>query len=267
MTTPVSLEGKKIGCIGCGNMGSAILNGLSQLSEIHLFGYNRTRSRLAPLEEKGVTAVDSIPAIAELSDLLIIGVKPYLVKQVLTEALPALRPQTVILSIAAGISLADLKNDIQNHCAVVRVMPNTPALVNAGSFALALDDPALCSADRQACIDLFSSLGQVLVLPEEKFSAFTALIGCGPAYVFHFMDALAEAGVTLGFTRQEALELVTQLTLGSAKLAALPGSHPALLREQVCSPAGVTIEAMNHLDRTAVRGHLIDAVLAAYKKS
>ena len=94
-----------------------------------------------------------------------------------------------------------------------------------------------------------------------------ALVGCGPAYVFHFMDALAEAGVTMGFTRQEALELVTQLVLGSAKLAALPGSHPAILREQVCSPAGVTIAAVNHLDRTAVRGHLIDAVLAAYAKS
>jgi len=92
-------------------------------------------------------------------------------------------------------------------------------------------------------------------------------VGCGPAYVFHFMDALAEAGVTMGFTRQEALELVTQLVLGSAKLAALPGSHPAILREQVCSPAGVTIAAVNHLDRTAVRGHLIDAVLAAYAKS
>ena len=267
MITPVSLQGKNIGCIGCGNMGGAILGGLSQLSGIHLFGYNRTRARLAPLEKQGVAIVDTIPELAACSDLLLVGVKPYLVKQVLGEALPSLRPETVVLSIAAGVTLSELKEAIQNRCAVVRVMPNTPALVNAGIFALALDDPNLCPSDRQAITDMFSSLGQVLTLPEEKFPAFTALVGCGPAYVFHFMDALAEAGVTLGFTRQEALSLVTQLTLGSAKLAALPGSQPALLREQVCSPAGVTIAAINHLDRTAVRGHLIDAVLTAYRKS
>ncbi len=267
MHTPNSLQGKNIGCIGCGNMGGAILGGLSRLSGVHLFGYNRTPSRLDALKDKGVIAVDTIPALAAQSDLLLIGVKPYLVEQALAEALPALRPETVILSIAAGVSLSDLKKAVQGRCPVVRVMPNTPALVNAGIFALALDDPALGQDGRQATVDLFSALGRVLVLPEGKFPAFTALIGCGPAYVFHFMDALAEAGVTLGFTRQEALELVAQLVLGSAKLAAQPGSHPAILREQVCSPAGVTIAAINHLDRTAVRGHLIDAVLAAHAKS
>ena len=129
------------------------------------------------------------------------------------------------------------------------------------------EDPALPKDVFAMILDLFGLLGSTIVLPEKKFNAFMALVGCGPAYVFHFMDALAEAGVTMGFTRQEALELVTQLVLGSAKLAALPGSHPAILREQVCSPAGVTIAAVNHLDRTAVRGHLIDAVLAAYAKS
>ena len=144
-------------------------------------------------------------------------------------------------------------------------MPNTPALVGAGVFGIQ-EDPALPKDVFAMILDLFGLLGSTIVLPEKKFNAFMALVGCGPAYVFHFMDALAEAGVTMGFTRQEALELVTQLVLGSAKLAVLPGSHPAILREQVCSPAGVTIAAVNHLDRTAVRGHLIDAVLAAYEK-
>ncbi len=267
MDTPRSLQGKNIGCIGCGNMGGALLGGLSQLPGIRLFGYNRTPSRLTPLTAKGIVAVDTIPDVAAQADMLIIGVKPYLVEQTLAAALPSLRPETVVLSIAAGVSLADLQKSVQGKCPVVRVMPNTPALVNAGIFALVLDDPALSQADNQAVIDLFSVLGQVMVLPESKFPAFTALIGCGPAYVFHFMDALTEAGVTLGFTRQEALQLVAQLVLGSAMLAAQPGNHPAILREQVCSPAGVTIAAMNHLDRTAVRGHLIDAILAAYAKA
>ena len=185
---------------------------------------------------------------------------------VLAEALPSLKPETVIISIAAGVTLHDLRDAVQGRCHVVRVMPNTPALVGAGVFGIQ-EEPALPKDVFAMILDLFGLLGSTIVLPEKKFNAFMALVGCGPAYVFHFMDALAEAGVTMGFTRQEALELVTQLVLGSAKLAALPGSHPAILREQVCSPAGVTIAAVNHLDRTAVRGHLIDAVLAAYAKS
>ena len=225
-----------------------------------------TPQRLEPLCAKGVTAVPDIPGIAARCDILVIGVKPYLVGGVLAEALPSLKPETVVISIAAGVTLHDLRDAVQGRCHVVRVMPNTPALVGAGVFGIQ-EDPALPKDVFAMILDLFGLLGSTIVLPEKKFNAFMALVGCGPAYVFHFMDALAEAGVTMGFTRQEALELVTQLVLGSAKLAALPGSHPAILREQVCSPAGVTIAAVNHLDRTAVRGHLIDAVLAAYAKS
>ena len=233
---------------------------------LELYGYNRTPQRLEPLCAKGVTAVPDIPGIAARCDILVIGVKPYLVGGVLAEALPSLKPETVVISIAAGVTLHDLRDAVQGRCHVVRVMPNTPALVGAGVFGIQ-EDPALPKDVFAMILDLFGLLGSTIVLPEKKFNAFMALVGCGPAYVFHFMDALAEAGVTMGFTRQEALELVTQLVLGSAKLAALPGSHPAILREQVCSPAGVTIAAVNHLDRTAVRGHLIDAVLAAYAKS
>ena len=254
MDTPASLTSKRIGCIGCGNMGGAILGGLAEVPGLELYGYNRTPQRLEPLCAKGVTAVPDIPGIAARCDILVIGVKPYLVGGVLAEALPSLKPETVIISIAAGVTLHDLRDAVQGHCHVVRVMPNTPALVGAGVFGIQ-EDPALPKDVFAMILDLFGLLGSTIVLPEKKFNAFMALVGCGPAYVFHFMDALAEAGVTMGFTRQEALELVTQLVLGSAKLAALPGSHPAILREQVCSPAGVTIAAVNHLDRTAVRGH------------
>ena len=247
MNTPASLSSKRIGCIGCGNMGGAILGGLTEVPGLELYGYNRTPQRLEPLCAKGVTAVPDIPGIAARCDILIIGVKPYLVGGVLAEALPSLKPETVVISIAAGVTLYELRDAVQGRCHVARVMPNTPALVGAGVFGIQ-EDPALPKDVFCMILDLFGLLGSTI------------------AYVFHFMDALAEAGVTMGFTRQEALDLVTQLVLGSAKLAALPGSHPAILREQVCSPAGVTIAAVNHLDRTAVRGHLIDAVLAAYAK-
>ena len=229
MDTPASLTSKRIGCIGCGNMGGAILGGLAEVPGLELYGYNRTPQRLEPLCAKGVTAVPDIPGIAARCDVLVIGVKPYLVGGVLAEALPSLKPETVVISIAAGVTLHDLRDAVQGHCHVVRVMPNTPALVGAGVFGIQ-EDPALPKDVFAMILDLFGLLGSTIVLPEKKFNAFMALVGCGPAYVFHFMDALAEAGVTMGFTRQEALELVTQLVLGSAKLAALPGSHPAILR-------------------------------------
>ncbi|MEG2139773.1 MAG: pyrroline-5-carboxylate reductase dimerization domain-containing protein, partial [Bilophila sp.] len=180
---------------------------------------------------------------------------------------PHLNAKKTVLSLASGVSIQTLQEAVDGRCPVVRVMPNTPALVGAGVFALCLEDPTLCEETRTAVLDLFTILGSTVVLPEKRFKAFTALVGCGPAYVFHFMDALAEAGVTLGFSRKESLELVTQLVLGSAKLAAVSGKHPALLREDVCSPAGVTIAAINHMDRTALRGHLIDAILTAHERS
>ena len=269
MTTrafPQELQGKTIGCIGCGNMGGAILGGLALHHELTLLGYNRTPSKLDHLALKGITPVADIASLAAKSDILILGVKPYMVTEALTKALPSLRPGTLVVSIAAGVSMAELQEACEYRFPVVRVMPNTPALVGSGIFALCLEDASLSEAEAKKITQLFDLLGKTLVLPEHRFGAFSALIGCGPAYVFYFIDALAEAGVTLGFTRQESIDLVNRLFLGSAKLGSLPGAHPAILREQVCSPAGLTINAINQMDRQAVRGHIIDAVLAAQPK-
>lgn len=258
---------QSIGCIGCGNMGGAILGGLAGTPGLELSGYNRSPERLIPLIEKGIREAATIPLLVQNADMILIGVKPGGVRDVLLEARPHLTPGKTVISLASGVTVEALREAVDGRCPVVRVMPNTPALVGAGVFALCLEDPALREETRISVLDLFAVLGSTVVLPEHRFKAFTALVGCGPAYVFHFMDALAEAGVTLGFSRKESLELVTQLVLGSAKLAAVPGSHPALLREDVCSPAGVTIAAINHMDRTALRGHLIDAVLIAHERS
>ena len=216
---------KRIGCIGCGNMGGAILGGLAEVPGLELYGYNRTPQRLEPLCAKGITAVPDIPGIAARCDILVIGVKPYLVGGVLAEALPSLKPETVVISIAAGVTLHDLRDAVQGRCHVVRVMPNTPALVGAGVFGIQ-EDPALPKDVFAMILDLFGLLGSTIVLPEKKFNAFMALVGCGPAYVFHFMDALAEAGVTMGFTRQEALELVTQLVLAPPSWRHCRGAIP-----------------------------------------
>ncbi|AGC50557.1 pyrroline-5-carboxylate reductase [Lawsonia intracellularis] len=265
-----SLVGVRVGCIGCGTMGSAILSSLVPMAHpdngLILSGYNRTPEKLAPLEEKGVQSIDTIPNLIQQNDIIILGTKPSAVVPILKECLPFLRPGHIIISLAAGITQIMLTEAVESFCPVIRVMPNTPALVGSGIFALCLEDPKLSNEQSQSVIDLFSLIGLPIILPEKQFSAFTALIGCGPAYVFHFMDALVEAAVTLGFPRQQSIYMVSELLNGSAKLATQPGNHPALLREQVCSPGGITIAAINHMDRTAIRGNIIDAILTAYKK-
>lgn len=257
------------GCIGCGNMGAAILKGLAEQDwpeELALVGYHPRRERVEALSRTmPVTFVDSALEVASKADMLLIAVKPHQTVALLEELRPALNAEKLVLSVAAGISVETLKQACANSCPVVRIMPNTPAMVGEGIFALCFD-PVL-EERRQALVsEIFSAIGQVLVIPEEKFAAFTAVAGCGPAYVFHVMEAVVEAGVTLGFTRQEATDMVIALFKGSVTLADESETHLSLLREMVCSPAGVTIEAVNHLDRMAIRGSIIDAILKARDK-
>jgi pyrroline-5-carboxylate reductase len=146
-------------------------------------------------------------------------------------------------------------------------MPNTPAMVGQGVFAVCFDDPALTPAAKDFLQGLFRSLGQVHVLGEDRFDAFTAVAGSGPAYVFYFMEAIVEAGVTLGLTRAQSTEMVKKLFSGSAALAEETSMHLSELREMVTSPAGTTIAATNVLDLGAVRGKIVEAVKAASDRS
>ncbi len=256
-----------LGCIGCGNMGSAILKGLHGKDGLSLAGYNRSAAKLEQLQrDVPLHVAVSASELARVADYIVLAVKPAQVAQVLQEIAPELTPDKVIISVAAGVTQAALREDSGGICPVVRCMPNTPAMVGEGIFAMCFDDPALLPACREEIEALFSGIGTVLALEESKFGAFTAVAGCGPAYVFHFMEAVIEAAVTTGFTRKDATDMVVQLFKGSVALAEQSGQHISVLREQVCSPAGVTITAVNHLDRTAVRGHIIDAVLLARQR-
>lgn len=251
-----------LGCIGCGNMGGAILRGLSGREDLALVGLDHNPARV---EACGAQPAASLTALAAEADVVLVAVKPDKVGEVLQAIAPVLTPDKVVVSIASGVSQEALRTASGGKCPVVRVMPNTPAMVGAGVFALCFEDPALDDARKGLVSDIFNTLGRTLVLPEAKFMAFTAVVGCGPAYVFHFMEAVIEAAVTLGFTRKDSTDMVTDLFAGSVKLAQQSDTHLSVLREQVCSPGGNTIAAMNQLDRTATRGHIIDAILAAYR--
>ncbi|MBG0775478.1 MAG: pyrroline-5-carboxylate reductase [Desulfovibrionaceae bacterium] len=257
-----------LGVIGCGNMGGAILRGLAGRPDLALHGFDLNAGRVQALAgESGVVAAESPRAVADACDYVLVAVKPHHVAPLLAELAPFLRPDQIIVSIAAGMSVAALKEASSGVCPVVRVMPNTPAMVGQGVFAVCFDDPALTPAAKDFLQGLFRSLGQVHVLGEDRFDAFTAVAGSGPAYVFYFMEAIVEAGVTLGLTRAQSTEMVKKLFSGSAALAEETSMHLSELREMVTSPAGTTIAATNVLDLGAVRGKIVEAVKAASDRS
>ncbi|WP_320169914.1 pyrroline-5-carboxylate reductase [Maridesulfovibrio sp.] len=259
---------KKVGFIGTGNMGSAIIRGLSKDENIKLLGTDLNRTALQSLaEETGLTICENARDLARESDYIVLAVKPQPAPAVLEAIAIELSESKCIISIAAGLTVAKLKEFCENRCPIVRVMPNTPAMVNAGVFAVCQDDSHLSEEQRSFTSELFTPLGDVYVLAENLFDSFTAVIGSGPAYVFYFIDAMIESAVELGLPRPMARSMVEKLFEGSTAMAQKTGQHIAHLREVVTSPAGTTVKALVHLDRTATRGNIIDAIRKSYERS
>ena len=258
----------KIGCIGCGNMGGGVLKGLVPHGEYELFGHDHSRSKVEALDAEGhrVAWAESPRALAEAADVIILAVKPYQMEAMLEEIRSALDGSKVVLSLAAAVSQEKLMQGAGGLCPVVRTMPNLPVIVGKGVFALCFDDPSLPEARKAELLTLFQKLGMAVVLPERLFPAFTSLVGCGPAFVFLFMEGLLNAGITMGLKASESRELIAAMVEGTARLALESGESFADLRVKVCSPAGTTIRGVNHLERNAVPGHVADAVLEALKR-
>lgn len=271
-----------IGCIGCGNMGAAILQGFAR-SSYRLLGHDRTRAKVEAISVSGplpldqladslpsgsscVTWCESPAALAAEADIILLAVKPYQISEMLTQIQPVLTPHKIVVSVAAAIPLETLRCGIQNICPVARVMPNLPVVVGKGVFALCLDDPSLSDVHKATLSEAFALLGLTVVLPEAKFSAFSSVVGCGPAFVCLFMEGLQNAAVTLGFKAEQAHELVAAMVEGTAALALQDSSNFAAIRSRVCSPGGTTIQGVNHLERHAVRAHVTDAVLEAMRR-
>ncbi len=262
----MNIDDLTIGCIGCGNIGSAILSGLNKNGFRSLMGYDPKVQNLTPLEAIGIKAAKNLEHLSQESDIIIVAVKPLNMDEVLQQIAPLLTEDKILISVAAGISLNTLKKGIQNKCTVVRCMPNTPALVGAGIFAFCCEDPSLDERKKSMIFSLFESIGMCIELPEEKFTAYTAYMGAGPAYVFHLMNSLVQAGVTLGFSRKDSRHMVEKLVESSVLMSKTSEQNLTELRDNVCSPAGLTLAGINHMERTGVGGHIIDAVLAAHAR-
>jgi pyrroline-5-carboxylate reductase len=203
---------------------------------------------------------------AREADTLALVVKPQDMGGLLDEIAPELRPGQLVVSLAAGITTGFIESRVPEGVAVVRVMPNTPALVDEGMAAISpgshCDDQHLAEAEQ-----LMASVGKVLCIPERQQDAVTAISGSGPAYIYFVVESMIEAGVHLGLPRTTATELVVQTLVGSAKMLSETGTHPAVLREQVTSPAGTTAAALRELEIHKVRAAFLAAMEAARDRS
>ncbi len=223
-------------------------------------------ARLAFQAEAGIRTTASNQKVLRSSEVIILAVKPDQVSGVLKEIAPAFTAEHVLVSIAAGVPLARLEATLPAGARVVRVMPNTPALVGASASGFAMGAAArpddACLVER-----LFSSVGVALGVKESLLDAVTGLSGSGPAYAFLMMEALSDGGVAAGLPRDVATRLAAQTLLGSARLLLETGLHPGALKDMVTSPGGTTIEGLHELEKGGVRAALINAVRAAADKS
>ncbi len=260
-----------IGMIGTGNMGSAILRGIVEAEYIRasrITAFDVSPKRMRELDEDlpGIRLAQDCREVAENSDLIIIAVKPIYVKEVLDEIRGAIGGKAV-LSIAAGWTVGMLADALQGTGATyMRVMPNTPALVGEGMTALC-DESTFSKEDFDFVKGIFDSIGKTKILPERLFDGVVAISGSSPAYVYMMIEAMADAGVKEGLPRVYAYEMAAQSVLGSALMVLSSGTHPAALKDAVCSPGGTTIEAVEELERKGFRAAIMDAMEACARKS
>jgi pyrroline-5-carboxylate reductase len=254
--------------IGAGVMGEALLSGLVRAGRRvdNLLVGEKRPERARELEERyGVAVVSNVEA-ARKGDTVALVVKPQDMEEVLAEIAPELRAGQLLVSLAAGITTAFIESRVPTGVAVVRVMPNTPALVDEGMAAIS--PGSNCDEEHLAEVEsLMASIGQVIRIPERQQDAVTAISGSGPAYIFFVVESMIEAGVHLGLPRSTSTELVVQTLVGSAKMLRETGTHPAVLREQVTSPGGTTASALRELEIHKVRAAFLAAMEAARNRS
>lgn len=259
----------RLGVIGAGNMGEAILRGYlnsGYAADAMTAVYDPDMSKCLALEKDlGVTVVDSLASLIETSDMLLIAVKPNVCTNLFSEQFNRFSDKAVI-SIAAGWGGERLKNALPASARVLRVMPNTPAMIGEGMIVFESGDSL--TADEHAFAEtLFGSVGDVISVEPKLMDAVTAVSGSGPAYVYLFIEAMADGGVKAGLPRNVALKLATQTVKGAAMMVSETGVHPGELKDRVCSPGGTTIEAVAVLEQKGLRSAVISAVDASREKS
>lgn len=259
-----------LGFLGTGNMAEALLKGILRAGVFRaesIWGSDPRRSRCDVMKERyGIGVTTHNLDVVRKANLVMLSVKPQVLVQVCVEIAPHLKPRALVISVAAGVPLAVLQAHLPKGTRIVRVMPNTPALVGAGATAIAAGENAT-PEDLATTERIFKSVGMTVILDEEQLDAVTGLSGSGPAYLFLVIEALSDAGVKMGLSRYNALALAAHTVLGSAKMLIETGEHPGHLKDMVTSPGGTAIAGLHTLEAGGLRTTLMNAVEAATKRS
>jgi len=264
------LRDKVLGIIGGGNMAEAILKGVFQsglLPPPQIVVSDVLESRLRYLRDNyHINTTPENRDLAHQSDIIILAVKPQHILGVLREIKASVDESKLLISIAAGIPLSTLEDHLVPSVRLIRVMPNAAAMVLESTTAIALGRWAT-EQDQELARTIFEALGRTYLVEEKLMDAITGLSGSGPAYIFLIIEALTDAGVKEGLSRDLALKMAAQMTLGAAKMVLMSGEHPACLKDKITSPAGTTIDGLFHLEQKGIRAALMEAVIAAAARS
>lgn len=256
----------KIGFIGCGNMAKYIISGMLtsgkfESEDIVVFDINAIQ-----VKELNVNKVDKCEDVFSLCEIVILSVKPNYTKKILIDMYDYINESHVIISIAAGVSILSLESVSNKSTKIIRVMPNSPASVLLGCSSIT-PNKNVSEEDLRETLKIFDSVGITSVFNEEQIHAVTGISGSSPAYVFMFIEALADAGVLGGVPRDIAYKFAAQSVMGAAKMVLESNIHPAELKDKVCSPGGTTIEAVRVLEDRKMRSSIIEAVVSCIEKS
>jgi pyrroline-5-carboxylate reductase len=256
-----------LGFLGAGQMGSAIIGGLKEKAadtECLFFDADQNRSKEVA-RRFNAAAEENIGAVMAKADGVIIAVKPQIYPNIAAEIAENYREGTLLLSIMAGVTVATLEENLPESAKVIRLMPNTAMAVNAGVCLLSANKN-VTDAEKQRIIDLLSLLGMVKEIPEKNMNAAMALSGSGPAFFYTMIEGMMLGGIKAGLPKKDALELSAQTMLGAAEMLLATGESASVLRDQVLSPAGTTIEGVRVLEEGGFRSDVINAVEATYRR-
>ena len=269
----------RAGFIGTGNMGGALATAVARANEEYeILLTNRTKEKAVKLEKelkeqfgaKVRTAADNND-IAANADYIFLGVKPQMMEDMLNGIAASLQERTLkgdkftLVTMAAGLSISRIREMAGGDYQVIRIMPNTPAAIGEGMTLYSAQEVPAATVD--AFVHMLQASGRLCELPEKLIDAGSAVSGCGPAFVYMFIEALADGGVNAGLPRAKAYELAAKMVEGSAAMVLESGRHPGELKDAVCSPGGTTIEGVRVLEDGGLRGLVMDAVIAAYEKN
>lgn len=261
---------KIIGFIGAGNMAKAMIGGMISSGLVlpdNIIASANTKETIEKIKNsfKIKVSLDN-KEVAETCDYLILAVKPYMYDTILKEIKNEIKEDSIIIVIAAGISIEYIKRTLGHNQIVIKAMPNTPALVGEGMTAITFDEK-IGEGSKEEIFKIFKSFGKVEELDENLMDAFTAIAGSSPAYMYIMIEAMADAGVLDGIPRKKAYKMAAQAMLGAAKMVLDTEMHPGELKDNVCSPGGTTIEAVAKLEEKGFRTAIIEAMRVCGEKS